>query len=300
MPKLYLATCAALPHLAPDDRPLVTALEALGLEPEVVVWDDPDVDWSTARLCVIRTVWDYHLKREAFLAWAGRLAETSRLLNPLALVRWNTEKSYLRTFEARGLPVVPTLWVGQGERLDLAAAIAERGWDEFVVKPVISASAYGTIRASRDDMPRAQDHLETLTASRGVMIQPYLRSVEGPGERSLVFIEGAYTHTARKVPVLAAEAADPDAVELITPDEDELALAQTVIASLDEPPLYARVDLIRGEAGMPMIMELELVEPSLFLDRAPEATARFAEAIARHWEAADRQPVGANHGVEPL
>lgn len=297
MPKIYLATCAALPDLAPDDRPLVPALRALGLEPEVVVWDDPHVDWAAAPLCVIRTVWDYHHKREAFLAWAERVAETSRLLNPLALVRWNTEKSYLRTFEAQGLPVVPTLWVEQGQRIDLAEAIAERGWHEFVVKPVISASAYGTIRASRDELPRAQAHLEALAASRGVMIQPYMPAVEGPGERSLVFIDGAYTHTARKVPVLAGGAVDPDAVEVIAPDEDELALARAIIASLDEPPLYARVDLLRGEAGTPLIMELELVEPSLFLDRAPEATMRFAEAIARHGEA--RQSIGASQGIEP-
>lgn len=281
MPDLYLATCAALPDLAPDDRPLVPALRALGLKPEVVVWDDPHVDWSGAPLCVIRTVWDYHLKREAFLAWAERVTRTSRLLNPLELVRWNTEKTYLRTFEAQGLPVVPTLWVNQGQRIALDQVLAERGWREFVVKPVVSASAHGTIRASQDDLPRAQAHLEAVTASQGALVQPYLRTVEGPGERSLVFIDGVYTHTARKAPVLAGGAVDPDAVELIVPDEDELTLARTVMASLGDAPLYARVDLIRSEAGAPSIMELELVEPSLFLDRAPEATRRFAEAIGR-------------------
>lgn len=252
---LLLATSRALPDLAPCDRPLVPALRALGLEPRVVAWDDPSVAWEAAELCVIRTCWDYHLRREAFLAWA---AGVPRLLNPLPLVRWNSHKSYLRDLPT---PTIPTTWLMPGERWDPAG-------EEVVVKPAVSASAHGAYRTR-----------EVVLADREVLVQPYLPAVEQAGERALVFIEGGFTHAVRKAPVLAGRA---ERVELVEASPAELALARRTLAVFPEPPLYARVDLIDG-----MVMELEVVEPSLYLTSSEEAAWRLAGAIARRM---GRQP----------
>jgi hypothetical protein len=249
---LFLVTAPHLPDLAPCDRPLVPALRSLGLDPRVVAWDDPNADWAAADLCVIRSCWDYHLRRDEFLAWA---AGVPRLVNPLELVRWNTHKAYLRDLPT---PTIPTVWLGPGERVEPA----KLGWEEVVVKPAVSASAYRTVRTR-----------EPLVTDREVLVQPYVPAVEDVGERALVFIDGEFTHAVRKAPVLAGQ---PEGAVPVEVTQAELALARRTLAVLPEAPLYARVDLV-GE----LVMELELVEPSLYLADSPTATARFARAIAK-------------------
>jgi hypothetical protein len=246
---LLLATSSALPDLAPCDRPLVPALKALGLEPHVVAWDDASVDWGGCELCVIRTCWDYHLRREEFLGWAEGVP---RLLNPLELVRWNSHKSYLRDLPT---PTIPTTWLAPGESWDPCG-------EEVVVKPAVSASAYGAYR-TRD----------VVVADREVLVQPYLAAVEHVGERALVFIEGEFTHAVLKAPVLAGR---PEGFQRVDVTAAELELARRTLAALAEPPLYARVDLLDG-----MVMELEVVEPSLYLTASEAATRKLAGAIAR-------------------
>jgi glutathione synthase/RimK-type ligase-like ATP-grasp enzyme len=277
---VILVTASSLPRPDEDDRPLRASLAALGVAAETRAWDDPHVDWGGARACVIRSTWNYVRHHDAFLAWAERCAAVTRLWNPLPILRWNYHKRYLLELAQAGLSVVPTRIVTPGDPSDLAQLAAD--FSEVVIKPAISAGSFGTVRVARPDFATVgQAHLDGLLgAAHDVLVQPFMSSVEGYGERALVWIDGALTHAVRKSPRFVG---DPqwisDAVP-IAPDEAVLAEAILAVAAR-QPLLYARVDLARDERGRPCLMELELIEPSLFLDRSPAALARMAGAIQR-------------------
>jgi hypothetical protein len=254
-------------------------LAARGLSASLVAWDDPAVDWSAFRLCVIRATWDYHLRLQEFLAWAERVAVETALWNPLDLVRWNTHKNYLRDLEQQGVAIVPTVWASPGTSLDLAALLAERGWTQAVVKPAVSASAYATRLVTSATVAEGQAHLDHLLAERDMMIQPFLTSVTTTGERSLVYFDGVLSHTILRSPALGK--GNIGGKGLIPNDAKEAAFAEHVIRAVNGETLYARVDIARDDAGDLRLMELELVEPWLGLDLAPDAATRFAAAIAR-------------------
>jgi hypothetical protein len=277
-----LVTYADLPELASDDQPLIPALAGHGLRAVPLVWDDPAVDWAAYRLCVVRSTWDYHHRRDAFVAWAERVAPLTALWNPAPVLRWNTDKTYLRDLQARGIPIVPTAWPRPGAPADLAAILAARGWDRVVIKPVVSASAHETELYTRDTVAAGQAHLgRLLGAGQGVMVQQFVPSVVGYGERSLVFIDGALTHAARRpAPLWEGQTVEED-VTPVVPTAEETAFAGAVLRAAGAPILYARVDLVRDEAGALRLLELELTEPSLFLDHAPHAVTRLAAAIAQ-------------------
>jgi hypothetical protein len=260
-------------------RALKPELAAHGLSAALVAWDDPAVDWSAFRLCVIRATWDYHLRLPEFLAWAERVAAQTALWNPLILVRWNTHKSYLRDLERQGVAIVPTVWAPRGTGLDLPALLDKRGWTQVVIKPAISASAYATRLVTSDTITEGQAHLDALLVERDMMIQPFLTSVTTAGERSLVYFDGALSHTFLRSPALGKS--NTAETGLIPNDVEEAAFAWRVMQAVSGETLYARVDIARDDAGDLRLMELELVEPWLGLDLAPEAPARFAAAIAR-------------------
>jgi glutathione synthase/RimK-type ligase-like ATP-grasp enzyme len=272
---IALATCRALPDLDPDDRLLRDALGAA----DAVVWDDPAVDWEAYELVVIRSTWDYISRREAFLAWARSLG--GRVLNPAAVLAWNTDKRYLADLAGASLPVVETAFLEPGEAL--ASAVPP-----VVVKPAVGA---GSIDAARhDDVSAAAAHAARLHADgRVAMVQPYVAHVDQAGETALVYVAGAFSHAVRKGPLLGAAAAQADTsglflAEEIAPREPstaERAAADSVMAWVAErfgTLLYARVDLLGGEE--PAVLELELTEPSLFLGHATGAAERLAAAIA--------------------
>lgn len=281
-------------------RMLVPALATRGIAADLVAWDDPAMDWSRPRLAVLRATWDYHLRLPAFLAWAERTAARCRLWNPLDAVRWNARKTYLRDLAARGIATIPTIWLPRGASADLAALLRERGWARAVVKPVVSASAYQTLLVtaaapgSPASLATGAAHLARLLAERDAMIQPYLEAVTTTGERSLIFIAGELTHTIRRAPALAlpgdapADAHDSgdaphagDDSALIPNDPAEEAFARATLQAAGFETLYARVDLIHDDAGTLRLMELELIEPGLWLSAAPWSAERFADAIAR-------------------
>ena len=246
---------------------------------EPAVWDDASVDWSRFDAVVIRSTWDYPPRVDAFLAWAARVP---RLLNPLDVVRWNTHKRYLLELEACGIPSVPTRIAepdgtheGQGWH----------DWPEIVIKPAVSAGSVDTARYPGGD-PRAADHIRRLhAAGRTVMVQPYHHEIDVSGETALMYFAGRFSHAVRKSSLLTPDGAMTD--QLFAPEEisprdplrHELQLGANVVALVSErfgTPLYARVDLLPG----PVLIELELTEPSLFLRHGPGAPERFARAIA--------------------
>ncbi|MFL5354363.1 RimK family alpha-L-glutamate ligase [Archangium sp.] len=277
-----LVTASAFPECLPDERLLMDALAARGVKAGPVIWDDASVDWSHFRLALIRTAWDSDKRRDEFVAWAGRAGARCPLWNPPEVLRWNTHKGYLRELEARGVAVVPTAWLERGATVDVKALLAGRGWSDAVVKPAVSAGARDTLRVrGPGDIPAAQALVERVLPHKDMMVQPYQSSVEGYGERSLLFLGGEHTHAIKRQPALSG---DPDydatAAEPAPSAEDERAFARQVIAATGFELLYARVDVARDEAGGLRLMELEITEPNLFLRQGgPRAVERLADAL---------------------
>jgi len=275
---LALVTCAELPEPDPDAAPLAAALAENGIASELLAWDDPQADWSRAKLTVLRSAWNYPQQRDAFLGWAERTAQLSTLWNPLDVVRWNSHKGYLLELEERGLPVTPTALIRRGADVPLEQLLDQRDWPEVVVKPAVSASSFRTLRVSNDNLAEGQTHMQSLLAERDVLVQRYLSSVEDYGERALVWIDGELTHAVRKSPRFEGQDESVSSAAVpITHAESEL--ARRVIDAVGTPLLYARVDVAPGPGGDPVLMELELVEPSLFFPQGPAALERFVAGI---------------------
>lgn len=319
-PRIALATCANLPDWEVDDAPLHRALIDRGVDLVRPAWDDPAFDWASCDAVVIRTTWDYMERRGEFIEWTERVARVTRLFNPASIVRWNTHKSYLRDLERAGVPTVPTAWVSPGEAVDVRSLVADRGWSRGFIKPAVGATARETMRFALDGgepMPReaaprwngmpptvrgtipippvrdiaaAQEHVDRLLgAGEDLLIQPYLESVETHGEFSAIVIDGAISHTIRKIPVPGDYRVQDDFGAWDEPfslPERERAVAASALAAVadvfGEPGrclMYARVDMLLDDAGSPCVTELEAVEPSLFFRHSNAAAARFADAV---------------------
>ncbi|MBB5869236.1 glutathione synthase/RimK-type ligase-like ATP-grasp enzyme [Allocatelliglobosispora scoriae] len=284
-PRVALATCADLPDLEPDDRLLLAPLARRGITAEPAVWDDPAIDWAGYDLVVLRNPWDYFYRRAEFITWVHSVP---RLLNAADVVEWNTDKRYLRELSAAGVPVVPTSWVEPGDEW---SPPAEAGL--YVIKPAVSAGSKDTGRYDLADADLAVAHVRRLQAAgRLVMIQPYLPAVDSYGETALLYFsspetgEPAFSHAIRKGPMLVGPDAGvaglyvPEKITPRTPTEAEFATARRVLAALPSGLLYARIDLIPGLDGSPVLVEVELTEPSVFLEHDEHAADRFAAAIA--------------------
>ncbi|WP_055489887.1 RimK family alpha-L-glutamate ligase [Streptomyces sp. TP-A0356] len=279
-----LVTCRPGPEVSvdPDLPGLVAELRAAGAAADSVHWDDEDVDWAAYDLAVIRSTWDYSWRAAEFTAWAERCGRATRLVNPADVVRWNTDKRYLADLAAAGVPVVPTRYLAPGDTVELPE---DR---EYVVKPTSGAGARFAARYTPGEHATAvrqlaRMHAEGFTA----MVQPYVRGIDVSGERALQFFGGRILHASRKGAVLAPgtpydekKMAHPR-LEAWTPTPAELAVAERALAAVPHTGelLYARVDLVDGEDGRPCVMELELVEPNLFLGLHPGSVPRVVKTI---------------------
>lgn len=296
---IALVTAHEARALDEDLPPLVAALRALGAEVDTPSWDDPAIDWSRYDASVIRSTWDYADRIDEFLDWAERVDARTRLCNPPAVLRWNTDKHYLRDLARAGVPVVPTRFVEPGEAPDDALASFLRGgtdalsvgraggFDEFVLKPAVGAGSRDAARYRRDETLRARDHLgRLLEAGRSALLQPYLSRVDEVGETALIHVDGCFSHAIRKAALLRLGGGlvtglfAPEEISARQPGADELAVSAAACAAIvGGPTLYARVDLIRDGEGRPVVLELELAEPSLFFTFSAGSAERFARAI---------------------
>jgi hypothetical protein len=288
--RVAIASVGWLPKEFRDDELLIAALGGQGADAGAVPWDDSGVDWRLYDAVVIRSTWDYARRRGEFLAWVEAVGD--RLHNAPALVRWNTDKRYLAELATAGLPVVETTYVEPG-----SAAPPLRG--EVVVKPTVSVGGRDTGRFGPGSYEQAVELIRAIGASgRTAMVQPYLESIDDTGETAIVFVDGRPSHGLRKRAVLTGEGVAPtrddhigaaEAMydpQLVTPAvarDDELGVAGAIVDALARrfsgPPLYARIDLARGSDGSPVLLELEAVEPSLYLGLVPAAADRLADAI---------------------
>lgn len=281
-PRIALATTRDLEVLDADEESLLAHLP----QADVVAWEE-DVDWGGYGAVILRSTWNYTEHLDDFLAWLERVDAVTRLWNPLPVLRWNTDKRYLADAAAAGIPTVPTVFVEPGEQAP-ADALAGR----VVVKPTVGAGSKGA-KLFHDDPAGATEHVAALHAMGKVaMIQPYLDQVDDQGETALVYIGGEFSHAARKAAILSRDMswstgiyADEKVVAAqATPAERELAdrILTTLPGIVPEAAdlAYARIDLLPTADG-PVVLELELTEPSLFLGLDPEAPGRAAAAFAR-------------------
>lgn len=272
--KLRVATCTRLPELDADEAELMAALADAGIEASLAAWDAPDVDWDAAVPTIVRSTWNYARQLDPFLEWVDRAARAAPLWNPPDVIRGNVRKRYLLALAARGVPVVPTQLVTRGAA---AAAVLPDG--PLVIKPEVGAGSLDARAFGPEARDQAHAHLAAITSRSDALVQPYVASVDGYGERSLVWIDGELTHAMRKTPRFVGDAERVEGPFPIA--DDERAVADAALAPFATRILYGRVDLARDANGQPMVMELELVEPSLFLKRHPPALARFVGAVRR-------------------
>lgn len=277
--RIALLTSTGPQDADPDEIPLREALRATGATAEVRAWDDPAFNPRDFDLAVLRSTWNYYRTPERFLAWCDAAARATRLLNPPDVVRANAHKGYLRTLERRSLPVVPTAWFDRGAAPDLDSLLRDRGWTDIVVKPAVSAGSWRTKRFSAAQTTDAAAFLSAITADGDAMIQPFVPSVERGGEKSILWIAGEVTHTIIKHPRFAGH---EERVELgPAPCRAEIDMVRAALGDLEDRLLYARLDVMLDADGRPMVSELELIEPSLFLLEHPPAMERLVTAIAQ-------------------
>ena len=294
--RLALASCRDLPDWEVDDLPFHRALGARGVEFIQSAWDAPDMDWATFEMVLIRTTWDYAERCGEFVDWAESVASQTCLNNPPQVIRWNTDKHYLRELESRGARLVSTAWLESGSRPDIASLMAGMGAKKGFLKPVVGASARETLRFSVDEegIARAHAHCARLLPTEALMLQPYQSSVETEGELSIIFFDGEPSHGVRKIPVPgdyrvqddygASDQPTPLSSELVHAAALAMRLAEAAMELKEGALLYGRADFLLDAEGNHCLNELELVEPSLFFRHDPESPDRLARAIQQRLE----------------
>lgn len=279
--RIALVTGASMAKPDPESHLLVAALARRGIAAELVPWDSAQA-WASYRLVVVRTPWDYFARLEEFLDWARRTSALTDFVNPFSVIEWNSHKAYLRELASAGIATVPTLWLARGA-VDAARRLRDRGWEEVVVKPAVSIGAIGALRVRAAD-PACLRHVEQLVAEGDVMIQPFVASVAAAGEVSLIYFGGAFSHAIRKQPApgdFRVQDMYGGTVHAHDPSDAEHELAARALACVPSPTAYARVDVVEFD-HRPAVMEIELIEPELFLGASEFAADRFANVLQSH------------------
>ena len=282
----YLASQATLPG-SPTRRSdafehdrmmeaLIAPFAARGMRVEDVDWANEAEDWTRFAAVIIGTTWDYWDRPQAFLETLDRIERVAPLFNSAAMVRWNSDKRYLQGFESTAVPLIPTLWIDRVDEAAFAKSFETLGSDDLVFKRQVGAGADGQFRLSPTDTLPDMPH--------PMMVQPFLSMIQEEGALSFIFIDGEFSHALLK----QAKSGDYRIQSTyggtetpVTPTESDLASARQVLTVLDDTPLYARVDMLRGEDGALRLMELELIEPYLYPLEGPELGPRLAAAVAK-------------------
>lgn len=290
---MALATYERAARLAPDDQLLPPALASLGIASEPVVWSNQSAKWDAFDAVVIRSCWDYHLHFAEFLAWLAVLeASGVAVLNSPKLVRWNADKRYLLDLAQRGVATIPTMILPRGRARDVESLAVAEGWTRFVLKPTVSASGYETYSLRTPVSDEARESVARVTAIGDALLQPFVEEVSRNGEYSFTFIDGEFSHATLKRAAAGefrVQTEHGGSVEPVVASQSLIEQATYVLRALPETPLYARVDgVARGDAFL--LMELELIEPNLFLAEGKDAPERLAVAID-HRLSRSRAPV---------
>jgi len=265
-----------------DDERAVQPMADLGWQVSIVSWRQTRIPWRAYDAVIIRSTWDYWDDVDGFLAVLGQIDGATRLANPLPLVYWNLEKTYLRDMQQKGIGIVPTLWSERFEPDAVPGFCQRLDSDELVIKPVLGANGVDTFRLRKTQDRRTLMELEPIFRNRPVLVQRFMPAILNEGEYSLFYFGGAFSHAILKVPAAGEFRSQEERgaeIRPVKPGRDLLQRGQQALAMITPVPLYARIDLVRGDAGDFVVMELELIEPSLYLRTEPSAPARFARAV---------------------
>jgi glutathione synthase/RimK-type ligase-like ATP-grasp enzyme len=280
--KIAFVTYQKAPQLTPDDALAIAPLRELDIDVMPAIWNDPAVNWQQFDAVIVRSCWDYHHQPSQFRQWLDLLkAQQIALWNPAEIIRWNMHKKYLQDLADKGVTIPPTVWIEAESSVDLFSLLKENRFEQAVIKPMISATAHQTYRTSpataRDDQPQ----LDEILRHTGAMVQKFVDEITTTGEWSLIFLAGKFSHAVLKRPGdgdFRVQADFGGTAHLHTPPTELIKQAEEILRLIEEPLLYARVDGVNS-AGRLVLIELELIEPQLFLKMAAAAPQRFAEAI---------------------
>ena len=278
--KIAFVTNPRHPEIEDDDRPLAAALAKRGALVVTASWDDADFPWDRVDLALLRSPWDYCRRYEEFLEWLARTETQTNIVNDPDIVRWNINKRYLNELAGKGIPTVPTAFVARGESVSLRDLCSSRGWDTVVLKPSVSADSWETIRVEPDRHEEGQAYLDRHRPDREIMVQPFVKDVEDGGEHSLMFFGGTYSHAVRKNSAFKGGRHVGPEGRPSDPGSDAVEMARDLLAKAGVPEVpYARVDLARDHQGAPLLLELELFEPTLFFLEAPGSEELLARVL---------------------
>ncbi len=292
--KIFIVTSAEMPKSDLDSELLILELADLGINAEIAVWSDENVDWSSAEVTLLRTPWDYFYRPQEFLSWARRVDKVTKLINPLEIIEWNIHKKYLLDLEKSQVPIVPTKIIlssitsSLGARLknnfgkaeNILEIISDFSSEELILKPAISGGSIGIFKGKKDD-PQLLIHAKEILKNHDLLIQPFIENITKDGEFSLIYFNREFSHAIRKLPAdqeFRVQEKYGGTIELYNPTSLQLEIATRAINSAPAKAIYARVDLIRYK-NSDVIMELEIIEPELFLKNSKEGIKRLAHLI---------------------
>lgn len=284
MRRCAFLTLAERGNFVIDDEHAYAPLREAGWRVDAIPWNQAGVRWSDYELVVIRSTWDYQSDPDLFLRVLAEIEASDALLaNPRRVVQWNLRKTYLKELAARGVAIVPTAW---RERLlpgELAQLFDQLACEHIVIKPQVGANADGAFRVARSASPALRAEIADFYADKPLMAQPFVTAIQSEGEYSLFYFNGEYSHAVLKTPDAGdfrCQEEHGGLIKAAVADKMLLAAGARAVAAMGEPVLYARADFVRAEGGSDYwLMELELIEPSLYLRMDPGAPLRFARAI---------------------
>jgi hypothetical protein len=282
--KIAFVTCSIKPDFASDDLPVVDLLRSKGIEVQPLPWDVDSDQWNLFDLVIVRSCWNYHLHPKEFMQWLDRMeSQKVKLLNSVKTVRWNLHKGYLQDLELKGVPLPETMWLKKGTSANLSQLITEKNWEKAVVKPAISATAFNTFLVLKVEANHQQLKFDEQLREADMLVQKFMPEVQQEGEWSLIFFDKKFSHAVIKRPAAKDFRVQNDfggSAELASPPPFALGQAEKILSLIDEPLLYTRVDGVISNNQF-LLMELELIEPTLFLADGKDAAQRFADSIIK-------------------
>jgi glutathione synthase/RimK-type ligase-like ATP-grasp enzyme len=270
-----------------DDEHAIGPLSELGWRVSTVSWRQTEIPWREFDAVIIRSTWDYWDDVPAFLEVLRQIDRESRLANSLEIVRWNLEKTYLVDLERKGVGIVPTIWPGEVKPDSFQAFSGQLKSDELVIKPVIGANGEKAFRVSPADPEQRRAMISDCFTDRRALVQRFMPAILTEGEYSLFFFSGAFSHAILKIPAESEFRSQEErgaVIRAVVPEQHLLMRGQQALAALAGTPLYARIDFVRDDEDDFLVMELELIEPSMYLRTDPGAPMRFARAIDTFFE----------------
>ena len=265
-----------------EDRLIAEALQAKGLKVYRTSWDDPAFDWASTEVAIFRTTWDYFHRAAEFAAWLNKVQHLTRLINPIDTIRWNMDKHYLQDLAHKGVPTVPTIFIEPGEQRSLKQIAEHSGWQQFIIKPAISGGARHTYKFALARVADYEQVFKQLIATESMLLQPFMERVESHGEVSHMVFGGRYSHSVHKKAKAGDFRVQDDfggTVHHYQASANEVAFAEAVAAHCKPIPVYARVDVMWDNQNQLALVELEAIEPELWMRKHPTAATMFAQAV---------------------